>query len=114
MSKHNAIAPRGVEEPFDPLSELLLQGAKQLVHQAVDAELHELCCGSLSIAVHRVAMPRWCVTVTSRSAPFKPGLARLCLKGISTGDMSEALKVRVGEGAAGLSATTVSRLKQLG
>ena len=42
MSKHNAIAPRGVEEPFDPLSELLLQGAKQLVHQAVDAELHEL------------------------------------------------------------------------
>ena len=42
MSKHNAIDPRGVEEPFDPLSELLMQGAKQLVHQAMDAELHEL------------------------------------------------------------------------
>ncbi len=42
MSKHNAMAPSGVEESFDPLSELLLQGAKQLVHQAVDAELHEL------------------------------------------------------------------------
>ncbi len=41
MSKHNAIAPSGVEEPFGPLSELLLQGAKQLIHQAVDAE-HEL------------------------------------------------------------------------
>ena len=75
MSKHNAIAPSGVEEPFDPLSELLLQGAKQLVHQAVDAELHELL-RQFEHAVHRVAMPRWCVTVTSRSAPFKPGLAR--------------------------------------
>lgn len=36
----------------------------------------------------------------------------LYLKGISTGDMQPALETLLGEGAAGLSANTVSRLKQ--
>lgn len=36
----------------------------------------------------------------------------LYLKGISTGDMQPALEALLGEGAGGLSATTVSRLKQ--
>ena len=35
----------------------------------------------------------------------------LYLKGISTGDMSEALSVLLGEDAKGLSATVVCRLK---
>ncbi len=150
MSKHNAIAPRGVEEPFDPLSELLLQGAKQLVHQAVDAELHELLrqfehcrtqdgkvavvrngylpertlqtgVGAVSVRVPKVRS-RTGEPVVFRSLLVPPyvrktrsleaALPWLYLKGISTGDMSEALKVLVGPDAAGLSATTVSRLKQ--
>ena len=36
----------------------------------------------------------------------------LYLKGISSGEMGEALKVLVGPAAKGLSASTVSRLKQ--
>ena len=37
--------------------------------------------------------------------------AKLYLKGVSTGEMGEALKVLVGHDAQGLSASTVSRLK---
>lgn len=61
--------------------------------------------------------------VTFRSALVPPyvrktqsleaALPWLYLKGISTGEMSEALKVLVGSQAKGLSASTVSRLKQV-
>lgn len=61
--------------------------------------------------------------VTFRSALVPPyvrktqsleaALPWLYLKGISTGEMSEALKVLVGPQAKGLSASTVSRLKQV-
>lgn len=46
-----------------------------------------------------------------RSARISAALPWLYLKGISTGDMSEAMKVLVGEDAKGLSANVVSRLK---
>jgi transposase-like protein len=46
-----------------------------------------------------------------RSARVSAALPWLYLKGISTGDMSEALEVLVGEGARGLSSSAVSRLK---
>ena len=46
-----------------------------------------------------------------RSARVSAALPWLYLKGISTGDMSEALKVLVGDEAKGLSANVVSRLK---
>ncbi|OYV47760.1 MAG: IS256 family transposase, partial [Burkholderiales bacterium 21-58-4] len=46
-----------------------------------------------------------------RSARISAALPWLYLKGISTGDMSEALKVLVGEDAKGLSPNVVSRLK---
>ncbi len=62
-------------------------------------------------------------TVTFRSALVPPyvrkthsleaALPWLYLKGVSTGEMSEALKVLVGPQAKGLSASTVSRLKQV-
>ena len=42
MSKDSAIDLRCVEKSVAPLSELLLQGAKHLIRQAVDAELQEL------------------------------------------------------------------------
>jgi hypothetical protein len=37
----------------------------------------------------------------------------LYLKGISSGEMGEALKILIGPEAKGLSASTVSRLKQI-
>ena len=46
-----------------------------------------------------------------RSARISAALPWLYLKGISTGDMSEALKVLVGDDAKGLSANVVSHLK---
>lgn len=46
-----------------------------------------------------------------RSQRVQAALPWLYLKGISTGDMSEALKVLVGDEATGLSANVVSRLK---
>jgi len=46
-----------------------------------------------------------------RSKSLEDTLPWLYLKGISTGDFSEALQSLVGEGAKGLSASTISRLK---
>ncbi len=46
-----------------------------------------------------------------RSARISAALPRLYLKGISTGDMSKALKVHVGKDVKGLSPNVVSRLK---
>lgn len=46
-----------------------------------------------------------------RSPRISAALPWLYLKGVSTGDMSEALKVLVGDDAKGLSANVVSRLK---
>ena len=47
-----------------------------------------------------------------RTASVESVLPWLYLKGVSTGDMSEALTALLGEQAKGLSAGTVSRLKQ--
>ena len=63
-------------------------GAEQLIYQAVEAELQEL------LASHS-ALP-W-----------------LYLKGVSSGEMGAALEVLVGPQAKGLSASTVTRLKQV-
>jgi hypothetical protein len=46
-----------------------------------------------------------------RRAPSDALLPALYLKGISTGDFSEALAAILGEGASGLSATNIVRLK---
>ena len=42
MSKHNVIELGGRAEIADPLTELLKNGARQLIQQAVEAELQEL------------------------------------------------------------------------
>ncbi|MCK5830264.1 MAG: transposase, partial [Methylococcales bacterium] len=47
-----------------------------------------------------------------RTESIEELLPALYLKGISTGDFSEALKSLLGENAKGLSAGTISRLKQ--
>lgn len=134
----------------DPLTELLRDGARRLIAQAVEAELTEFLeqheqrrdsrgraavvrnghqperdiltgIGPVSVRVPKVR------TRAGESAVFRSSLvppfvrkARsveaalpwLYLKGISSGDMAEALGVLVGPQAKGLSAPVVSRLKQ--
>ncbi len=48
-----------------------------------------------------------------KSSSLEAGIAWLYLKGISSGEMEEALKALLGPGASGLSSSTVSRLKQV-
>ena len=135
----------------DPLTDILRAGARNLIQQAVEAELSAL------LAVHakdRTAdgrarlvrhghLPEREVMTGIGSVPVKvPGvrdrgdgaekirftstilppylrkaksveelLPWLYLKGISTGDFQEALAALLGPNAAGLSPTTISRLK---
>lgn len=133
----------------DPLTELLRNGARDLIKQAVEAELEsmlskhsdlKLCNGKQAIVRNGYLPERSIQTgigdvivkvpkVRDRSGSgihfnsqlLPPYLRRtksieelipwLYLKGISTGDYSEALASLLGEQAKGLSANTVSRLK---
>lgn len=137
----------------DVLTDLLRQGAQQLLAQAIEAEVadwidrHEGCrdaagrrqvvrnghlpertittgVGAVSVQQPRVHDRR---PVDERekfaSAILPPYLRKtksieelipwLYLKGVSTGDFSEALAALLGPDAKGLSATTVTRLKAL-
>ena len=47
-----------------------------------------------------------------KAKSLEAALPWLCLKGVSSGEMDEALKVLVGPQAAGFSASTTSRLKR--
>lgn len=137
----------------DPLTEILRQGARDLICQAVEAELAAFLedyrdekdeqgrqrlvrhgylperdlqtgIGSVKVKVPRVrdrgaadADER----ITFRSSLLPPYLRRtksveellpwLYLKGVSTGDFSEALSALLGPDAPGLSPSTISRLK---
>ncbi|MCU7881258.1 MAG: transposase, partial [Candidatus Thiodiazotropha sp. (ex Lucinoma aequizonata)] len=48
-----------------------------------------------------------------KTRSLEAALPWLYLKGISSGEIGEALKVLVGQNAEGMSASTVSRLKQV-
>ena len=152
MSKNNVVELTGREAGADPLTELLRAGAKQLIRQAVEAELQGLLAeysdrrteggkasvvrngylparklqtgiGPVTVRIPKVRA-RTGEPVTFRSALVPPyvrktksleaALPWLYLKGVSSGEMGEALKVLVGPEATGLSASTVSRLKQAG
>jgi len=134
----------------DALTELLREGAQQLLKQAVEAELAEFLAphagrrdehgraavvrngylperevltgiGPVAVRVPKVRS-RTEEPVVFRSSLVPPyvrkaksveaALPWLYLRGISTGEMQEALSVLVGEEARGLSAPVVSRLKQ--
>jgi putative transposase len=151
MKKHTVVELAGRDSVTDPLTEMLRQGAKHLIKQAVEAELQELLIehtdhcqedgkvgvvrngylperqlqtviGPVTVQIPRVRS-RVGEPVTFRSALVPPyvrktrsmeaALPWLYLKGVSSGEMSEALKVLVGPDAEGLSASTVSRLKQV-
>jgi len=150
MSNDNIFQLKQPEEnATDALTELLRNGAKELINQAVNAELEELLAqySGLQIdgkqaVVRNGYLPKRTIQtglgdveiqlpkvrdksqqgIKFNSQLIPPYLKRtesieellpvLYLKGISTGDFSEALKSLLGENAKGLSAGTISRLKQ--
>ena len=138
------------EQVTDPLTELLRSGARELIAQAVEAELQVLLeqhaehrlpdgrkavvrngylpertvqtgIGNVEIKVPKVR-DRSGSGVRFNSALLPPYLKRarsveellpwLYLKGVSTGDYQNALAALLGDQAKGLSANTISRLKQ--
>ncbi len=150
MSKGNVVEFTGREEIDDPLTDLLRRGARDLIHQAVEAELAEFMeafqgrrladgraavvrnghhperalqtgLGPVTVKVPKVRAKDG-KPVTFRSALVPPyvrktrsleaALPWLYLKGVSSGEMEEALAVLVGPEAQGLSASTVGRLKR--
>lgn len=150
MSKSNVVEFAGREQFSDSLTELLRNGARDLIQKAVEAELAEFMdqfsdrklddgraavvrngnqpardiqtgIGPVTVQMPKVRSKDG-EPVTFRSALVPPyvrktksleaALPWLYLKGISTGEMSNALEALVGPEAKGLSASTVSRLKQ--
>ena len=138
-----------VQKIADPLTELLRNGARDLIRQAVEAELNTMLSehehlkltdgrqalvrngylperriqtgiGDVAIKVPKIR-DRSGSGIHFQSHLLPPYLRRtksieelipwLYLKGLSTGDYSEALGSLLGEHAKGLSANTVSRLK---
>jgi transposase-like protein len=134
----------------DPLTELLRNGARELIAQAVEAELqvlleqhaeHRLPDGRKAVVRNGYLPERTVQTgigdveikvpkvrdrsgsgVRFNSTLLPPYLKRarsieellpwLYLKGVSTGDYQDALSALLGDQAKGLSANTISRLKQ--
>lgn len=137
------------EESQDPLTELLRSGARDLIKQAVEAELANMLneykdnklpdgrqmvvrngylpertiqtgIGDVEIKVPKVrdrsgSGIKFCSSLLppylKRSKSIEELIPWLYLKGISTGNYSEALCALLGKNAKGLSANTISRLK---
>lgn len=152
MNNDNVIAlqPAKTTESFnDALSELVRQGARQIIAQAVEAELAEFLAqyqnlkdeqGRQAVVRNGYLPERTVVTgvgeveiqlpktrdrsgsgikfnslllppYLKRSRSVEEVLPWLYLKGVSTGDFSEALASLLGTQAQGLSSSTISRLK---
>ena len=152
MTKDTVVAFRAPERfSPDPLTDLLRQGARQLIAQAVETEVARFLAAhadqtdaagrrrllrhghlperevQTGIGAVPVKVPRvrdWApqgdrLKFTSTILPPYPRRAKsieellpwLYLKGISTGDFSEALAALSGPDALGLSASTITRLK---
>ncbi|MEO0805586.1 MAG: IS256 family transposase [Cyanobacteria bacterium J06643_4] len=152
MTQDNLVkfkTPETAESFNDALSELLRQGARQIIAGAVEAELNDFLSqyqglrdeagrqavvrngylpartittgvGAVDIQVPKVR-DRTGSGIKFNSLLLPPYLKRsrsveevlpwLYLKGISTGDFSEALSALLGPDAKGLSPATISRLK---
>lgn len=152
MNNDNLIefkTPETAETFTDALTALVRQGARQIIAQAVEAELVEFLGQYRSLkddpgrtaVVRNGYLPERTITtgvgeveiqvpkvrdrtgqgIKFNSALLPPYLKRslsveevlpwLYLKGVSTGDFAEALSALLGAQAAGLSASTISRLK---
>ena len=143
---------RGVSPAYElglTLDELVKRGARQVIQQAIEAELAELLASHANVTTlqgkravvrngylpeREVLTAAGPITVqvpkvrdrtglgvkfnsnivppyVRKSPHVSAALPWLYLKGISSGDMGEALKVLLGDEARGLSANGVSRLK---
>ena len=149
MRKHKQETLGSPEEIGMSLDDLVRRGARQVIEQAIEAELAELlaqysnvktlagrqavvrngylpkrevltAAGPVAVQVPKVrdrsgAGVKFNSSVVPPSVRKSPRVAAalpwLYLKGISTGDMGEALSVLLGEDAKGLSPNVVSRLK---
>jgi len=151
-TKEAAARPEAIEglaEISLPLEELIRQGARKIIQQAIEAEMQALtssyahvttidgqrvvvrngylperdiltAAGPVAVRVPKVRdrsgsgikFNSQLVPPYVRKTPrVSAALPWLYLKGISTGDMSEALQALLGEEAKGLSPAVVSRLK---
>jgi transposase-like protein len=151
-TKEADVRPEAIETGLDiglPLEELIRQGARKILQQALEAEVqvlttaytHVTTIGGQRVVVRNGYQPERDILTAAgpvavkvpkvrdrsgsgikfnsalvppyvrRTPRISAALPWLYLKGISTGDMSEALQVLLGEDAKGLSAPVVSRLK---
>jgi putative transposase len=151
MEKDNVISLENPEKNSDSLTALLKEGARELITEAVQAELSEFLVGYKNLRDERgrkqvvrnghlperkimtglgeveIKVPKTRdfsgQKIHFRSSLLPPYIKRtqsietvlpwLYLKGISTGDFSEALSALLGKDAKGLSSGTISRLKQV-
>jgi transposase-like protein len=151
MDKNNVIELERRVTGTDPLTELLKEGARKLLAQAVENEVQDLLasyedrrtqCGHAGVVRNgylperelqtglgpiRVKIPKvrskTGEPVSFQSVLVPPYIRKtpsleaavpwLYLKGVSSGEMNAALQVLIGPQAKGLSASTVSRLKQV-
>jgi transposase-like protein len=149
MKQSNEKQSPGLPEIGLTLDDLIRRGARQVIGQAIEAELAQLLeqydnvktfTGQRAVVRNGYLPKREILTAVGpvavqvpkvrdrsgsgvrfnsalvppyvrRSARISAALPWLYLKGISTGDLSDALKVLVGEEAKGLSPNVVSRLK---
>ena len=149
MNKNKQEPVVGLAEIGVGLDEMIRRGARQVIEQAIEAEVSELlerfsnvttlrgqrtvvrngylperevltAAGAVTVKVPKVRdrsgagvkFNSQIVPPYVRKSPrVAAALPWLYLKGISSGDMSEALRVLLGEDARGLSANVVSRLK---
>ena len=150
MKKDTVVSLKKPVEESDPLTGLLRAGARQLLHEAVEAELTDYLSqyqaerdtsgrrcvvrnGHLPARTVMTGLGEVAIRVPKtrdrdgggrhftssllppyikRTKSVESVLPWLYLKGVSTGEMSAALAALLGEQARGLSAGTVSRLKQ--
>jgi transposase-like protein len=149
MSKVTVSAFKEQGATLDALTELVRQGAREIIAQALEAEVQTLLeavsremadgkksvvrngylperevltgAGPVSVKVPKVRdrLGRGVKFTSSLVPPYLKRAERveeflplLYLRGVSTGDFSEALVALLGPGAKGLSASTISRLKQ--
>lgn len=149
MGKDTRTDGSGQAQFVQHLDELVRSGARQMIEQAVHAELQQLleryenvrlldgrrslvrngylperqvltAAGSVAVRVPKVRdrsgqgikfNSRVVPPYVRRSRRVAAALPWLYLKGISTGEMKEALQVLLGEDACGLSPAVISRLK---
>ena len=148
MKENTVVAAKPIDFQKDPLTEVLQAGARELLAQAVEAEVSvflgshaalvdaagrrrvvrngylperfiQTGIGPVSVRQPRDAGPggrRHPLHVgdpAALSAPRQEPGRWLYLKGISTGDFGEALAALLGSSAPGLSASTITRLKEV-